>query len=359
MVAPVLILFIMPVRSLSKLAFAAVLAGSTLVQAKPIARQEANTCTTINQRKSWTALTDSEKSAYIDAELCLQALPAQLADTSNAVTGAQNRWDEIHYTHIVQTNVIHNVGAFLPWHRLFVRAHEVLLQQECGYTGAQPYWDERSDIEQINNGTLTIDQLVVFDNQTGFGGNGRSEDGCVTDGPFANLTLHLNSSGLPDESGGYCLSRSFDLTSLERGDGSEVETCYAYDTFEDARQCYESDPHAAGHGGVGGVMINVAASPGDPIFFLHHAYIDRLWWQWQQANLTSRLTDISGPNVPSDDILALGNLSYPTAAVLDYDGDSGNVTTLNHTLWMVNLIANATAGDVMDLGGSTSCAEYV
>ncbi|KKY29885.1 putative amino acid transporter [Diaporthe ampelina] len=223
----------MPVRSLSKLAFAAVLAGSTLVQAKPIARQEANTCTTINQRKSWTALTDSEKSAYIDAELCLQALPAQLADTSNAVTGAQNRWDEIHYTHIVQTNVIHNVGAFLPWHRLFVRAHEVLLQQECGYTGAQPYWDERSDIEQINNGTLTIDQLVVFDNQTG------------------------------------------------------------------------------------------------------------------------------GPNVPSDDILALGNLSYPTAAVLDYDGDSGNVTTLNHTLWMVNLIANATAGDVMDLGGSTSCAEYV
>lgn len=106
-------------------------------------------------------------------------------------------------------------------------------------------------------------------------------------------------------------------------------------------------------------MINVATSPGDPIFFLHHAYIDRVWWQWQQANLTSRLTDISGRNVPTDEMLASGNLSYPSAAILDYDGDSGNVTTLNHTLWMVDLIANATAGDVMDLGSSTSCAEYV
>lgn len=106
-------------------------------------------------------------------------------------------------------------------------------------------------------------------------------------------------------------------------------------------------------------MINVATSPGDPIFFLHHAYIDRVWWQWQQANLSSRLTDISGRNVPTDEALALGNLSYPTAAILDYDGDPGNVTTLNHTLWMVDLIANATAGDVMDLGGPVSCAEYV
>lgn len=106
-------------------------------------------------------------------------------------------------------------------------------------------------------------------------------------------------------------------------------------------------------------MINVSASPGDPIFFLHHAYLDRVWWQWQQANLSSRLTDISGRNVPTNETLAAGGLSYPTAAILDYDGDPANVTTLNHNLWMVALIANATAGDVMDLGSAVSCAEYV
>lgn len=148
------------------------------------------------------------------------------------------------------------MGAFLPWHRLFVRAHEILLQQECGYTGAQPYWDELSDIEQINNGTLTMEELVIFDPDTGFGGNGLDGDGCVTDGPFVNLTLHLNSSDLPDPDGGYCLSRNFNLTELERGNSSYLDTCFEYDTFEDARQCYESDPHGAGHGGVGGVVCN-------------------------------------------------------------------------------------------------------
>lgn len=106
-------------------------------------------------------------------------------------------------------------------------------------------------------------------------------------------------------------------------------------------------------------MINVASSPGDPIFWLHHTYLDRVWWQWQQGDLTSRVGDISGRNVPSAEDLARNNLSYPSTALLDYDGDPGNVTTLNHNLWMVDLIANATVGDVMDLGGPLSCAEYV
>lgn len=77
-------------------------------------------------------LTVEEKLAYIQAELCLMRSPSRLFDW------AQNRWDELAYGHIVQFNIIHNVGAFLPWHRLYIRAHEQLLQTECNYTGAQP-----------------------------------------------------------------------------------------------------------------------------------------------------------------------------------------------------------------------------
>jgi tyrosinase len=106
-------------------------------------------------------------------------------------------------------------------------------------------------------------------------------------------------------------------------------------------------------------MLDVAGSPGDPLFFLHHTYLDRIWWQWQQANLSSRLTDMDGRNVASDSYIAQNNFTYPTAAILDYNGDPGNVTTLNHTLWMVGLIPNATVGDVMDLGGEVICAEYI
>jgi tyrosinase len=28
--------------------------------------------------------------------------------------------------------------------------------------------------------------------------------------------------------------------------------------------------------------MTAATSPNDPIFFLHHANIDRIWWNWQQ-----------------------------------------------------------------------------
>ena len=33
----------------------------------------------------------------------------------------------------------------------------------------------------------------------------------------------------------------------------------------------------------------------DPIFWVHHGQIDRLWWRWQQAEPSARLADYSGP----------------------------------------------------------------
>lgn len=106
-------------------------------------------------------------------------------------------------------------------------------------------------------------------------------------------------------------------------------------------------------------MLDGSGSPGDPLFFLHHTNLDRLWWEWQQVNLTARLTDMTGRNVPLANFLLTNEVPYPSAAVLDYDGDSGNTTTLNHTLWMVGIIPNATIAEVMDLGGDLICAEYV
>jgi tyrosinase len=32
----------------------------------------------------------------------------------------------------------------------------------------------------------------------------------------------------------------------------------------------------------------------DPIFFLHHTQLDRLWWLWQQRQLEGGLTAYSG-----------------------------------------------------------------
>jgi tyrosinase len=40
-------------------------------------------------------------------------------------------------------------------------------------------------------------------------------------------------------------------------------------------------------------MMDFYSSPGDPVFFLHHAFIDRNFRIWQNAN-PSRTTSING-----------------------------------------------------------------
>ena len=42
--------------------------------------------------------------------------------------------------------------------------------------------------------------------------------------------------------------------------------------------------HDSGHVWVGGTMLSITTAPADPIFWMHHAEIDRLWAEWQTAN---------------------------------------------------------------------------
>ena len=54
----------------------------------------------------------------------------------------------------------------------------------------------------------------------------------------------------------------------------------------------------------------------DPVFFLHHTQLDRIWWRWQQVNIEERQTQYLGPaahgsEVPASlrDILPMGDLA--------------------------------------------------
>ncbi|KAK7719525.1 hypothetical protein SLS57_005724 [Botryosphaeria dothidea] len=213
---------------------------------------------------------------------------------------------------------------------MYVRAVEYLLQSECGYTGGQPYWNETRDVGAIANST-------IWDADAGFGGNGTGVDLCVEDGPFANLTLHfVKNAGRSD----YCLSRDWDEETLDGASQSEIDVCLDSVDFETVWDCLEGQPHAAGHGGTGGTMSDLSSSSGD-------------------SQNSSRLTEIGGDNVPPDSYYDLTGLDYPSAAILDYDGDPGNTTTLNHNLWMAGITDNFTIGDVMDLDNNLNCAEYV
>ena len=68
-----------------------------------------------------------------------------------------------------------------------------------------------------------------------------------------------------------------------------------YDAYE---ICLERGPHGFGHRGIGAgsgaEMSDAAASPSDPIFFMHHSFIDQSWRIWQNDN-ANRIYDIASP----------------------------------------------------------------
>ncbi|KAK9420202.1 putative Tyrosinase copper-binding domain-containing protein [Seiridium unicorne] len=314
-------------------------------------------------------LTDLEKADYLQAEKCLLAAPAK----GGVVDGAVTRWDELHWVHITQSNIIHSVGDFLPWHRLYVTLHEKLLQDECNYTGAQPYWDEQRDADASIH---VADASVWGADDLSFG---TTQDGCVVDGAFANTTLRLNQEWGVKNTTEYCLSRSCDDSYWACANSTYSDTCFAKTDYSDAWPCWSKYPHSSAHLAVGGTVSWVPSFkirrfsltlvfsssrirrllPAS-LFFLHHANLDRLWWRWQQqGNLSSRLYEMSGRSIPPLASLTSYGWLFPSNEIMDYDGDAYNTTTLNHVLWMANLAPNATISEVMDLGGDSICAEYV
>ncbi|KAK0620901.1 hypothetical protein B0T14DRAFT_405614, partial [Immersiella caudata] len=317
-------------------------------------------------RKSWHSLTNAQKTAYLDAELCLMSKP------SNGLRGARTLFDDFQSTHISMAEIVHFAGQFLPYHRLFVWAHEQALERECGYKGGQPYWDETLDA-----GSFTTS--AILDPVFGFGGNGVGASRCIADGPFANYTNSLGPSYAIND---HCIDRTIQDYVSWAAHAQYRNRCLAMTNWLDFWPCIEASPHTAGHGGVGSQMSNPISSPGDPLFFLHHAWLDQLWAQWQAADPATRLnamggknkgdfaTEFPGPLIPGDIPPPPGfpltppggppviNTTRPAEVPEPIMmGDPGNVTTLNHVLQMMGLTADRTVGEVTNIRGSL-CYRY-
>lgn len=189
-------------------------------------------------------LTDTEKGEYLRAVKCLVASPAK----GGVNEAAQTRWDELQWVHITQSNAIHSVGDFLPWHRLFVRLHEKLLQDECDYVGAQPYWDEQLDTEES---AYVADAAVFGSDELSFGS---TQDGCVIDGAFANTTLRLNQLWGQLNTTEYCLSRFYDNSYWAWSNTTYSDTCFGKENYTEAWPCWSKYPHSSAHLAVGGTV---------------------------------------------------------------------------------------------------------
>ena len=47
-------------------------------------------------------------------------------------------------------------------------------------------------------------------------------------------------------------------------------------------------------------MQNGVSSPGDPLFYLHHTWLDKIWADWQGKDKAKRLTEMGGTNIAPD-----------------------------------------------------------
>jgi tyrosinase len=180
-------------------------------------------------RKDHRRLTADEQNRFLNAFSQLNALSALGALV------------DIHSNAIHQ---MHGNPRFLPWHRMYLLRMEELLMA-VDPTVCIPYW--KSSEEQA-----FPTWLLSF-----------------------TPTVHL-------ATGPHTVFRNIGAFSL-LPDSAAVGGAMANSTFTTFAPALEGI-HNSGHVWVGGSMGSVPFAPTDPIFWMHHAEIDRIWAQWQTAH---------------------------------------------------------------------------
>ncbi|CCT64870.1 related to monophenol monooxygenase (tyrosinase) [Fusarium fujikuroi IMI 58289] len=293
------------------------------------------------RRMEWRELNKTQKKDYISAVVCL-------AEKESHFEPGSSRYDDFAYMHVFEGTVTHYAASFLPWHRYFIHTYEKALTEECDFHGSLPYWDWALDAHDLA-------ASPIFDPIDGFGGNGTSRSSlptmfgghCVPEGPFANATRHWqsksNGHGFDILKNPHCLSRGFQggekKTKLEnRVTIDAINSVLSLQSYEEFVDALEVQAHNSIPQFVRGDFYGLTA-PNDPVFYLHHAQVDRLWWLWQQQDIESRTKTYQGPRQNTrvhaneslsgsslDDVISLGNLSEPVrvheitgSVIVDYD----------------------------------------
>lgn len=203
-------------------------------------------------RKDFTQLTTAEKTALASAWNTLWTTTSFIQDAA-ALHDVNFYGGRIHWC-----------PTFLYWHRDFLRKLELALQAIDPSINL-PYWDwTRSDSRNID-----IEPWESF-----FGGRDNSG------GNFDSWTYNRRSND-----GGRVLPSLADVI-------DELDA----PSFTEYRKM-ETGTHPPGHTWTGGTMAG-GASPLDPLFFLHHCNLDRLWAIWQQNN--PGLAQYDTTSIPSD-----------------------------------------------------------
>lgn len=250
-------------------------------------------------RKNQQNLTAAEKSRLVDAILAIKR-----NGTYDVFVG--QHIDRLNTDSDNGIRVGHLSPSFMPWHRKFLIDFERALQA-VDASISLPYWDW----------TTAGPESSLWANDF-MGPNGdQAQNGQVTAGPFVQSNWTL---GVRSDSADF-LRRSFGEGGFTLPTAADVNAALGirtYDTapwnsrsvgsFRNTLEGWIRGPglHNRVHVWVSGTMAG-AGSPNDPVFWLHHCYIDKLWSDWQARNGignylpaagTADVVDIDEPMAP-------------------------------------------------------------
>lgn len=223
-------------------------------------------CSNPYTRPSWKATSEPQKQAFLAAVKALKARP----EHPSANLALWN-YDQFVDAHFKAKSVAHGVPSFLPWHRAFINSYEQALRT-IDPSVVLPFWDW--SIDSQNPGASDVFSPAYF------GTDGQGPDHCILDGVANGWSSKYPTS----RQGAACIRRCFAFTALNNPTTISA-TLSGSVTYDSLRVAIEGVLHPGVHVQTGGSCGDMAEmySPNDPIFFMHHAFVDRMWWRWQTS----------------------------------------------------------------------------
>ena len=211
--------------------------------------------TVVRRSIATLAANDPIVEAYRKAVAAMKALPA--TDPRNWTRQAR----------IHNDFCPHGNWYFMPWHRAYLVAFERICRQLSGDANfALPYWDW----------TANPQLPAFFATPTLLG-----QPNTLFDSTRSSQTVTIpNSVAGPARISALLAETSFEVFGSSRPTGQN-STAPTWLRAEGIEGPFESGPHNQVHIRISGNMASFM-SPRDPIFWLHHCNIDRLWDSWNR-----------------------------------------------------------------------------
>jgi tyrosinase len=203
-------------------------------------------------RKNAESLTNGERDRFI----------AALAQLNNQGAGRFADFRDMHTD--VSSPQAHGAPGFLPWHRAYLLDLERELQA-IDPSVALPYWR----FDQPAPRLFTPDFMGASVNGVAQFSASNPLQFWVTDGVLGVTRGPLNNWDPTTQPGPTVMTEAATL---------------ALGTAYPAFSMMEGNPHGTAHTRWAGFIRNIQTAAKDPLFFLLHCNVDRLWAKWQRQN---------------------------------------------------------------------------